>query len=133
MRTLLFAGVAAIAVLSWSASPLLAQEASSIIGNHLSVNGGLPTLSACGTGPTLSANSTDGSGIITTGTGSPTACTLTFTGVGPFTASPECNVDAQVAGAPVGAAITTRSATAVTMTFASAMTSGTVDYFCVGR
>lgn len=45
---------------------------------HLKATGGTPTLSACGTSPTLVANSTDTKGTINLGTGSITNCTLTF-------------------------------------------------------
>lgn len=39
---------------------------------------GVPTLSACGTSPGIDSNSNNSGGTFTTGTGAPTACTVTF-------------------------------------------------------
>lgn len=45
-----------------------------------------PTLSSCGTSPSVTAGSTNSGGQFTTGTGSPTACTVTFANIYPTTA-----------------------------------------------
>lgn len=48
--------------------------------------GPTPTVSSCGTSPSVSGNDEDG--LITTGTGTPAACTLTF--AVPFNSVPYC-------------------------------------------
>lgn len=51
-----------------------------------SSTGATVTVSSCGTAPAVTSNSTDSVGSVTTGTGSPTACTITF--AHPFAFSP---------------------------------------------
>ena len=81
------------------------------------------TVTSCGTLPTLAGNAI--SGKITTGTGSPTACTLTFGHA--FKNEPNClcNTNAAVACDP-----TSTSNTAVTFTLGATET--IIKYICIG-
>lgn len=96
------------------------------------VSPGVPTLSTCGTGPTILSTSTANRGTVYTGTGSPTACTITFSIYSlQLPSTPRCVVSASSAGTtPVVAAVTTRSATAITVTVGSGLTTGVIDYYC---
>ena len=96
------------------------------------VSPGVPTVSSCGTGPTILSTSTMNRGTVYTGTGSPTACTITIGAYAlPLPTVPRCVVSASSAGTtPVVAAVTTRSSTAITVTVGSALTTGIIDYYC---
>lgn len=96
----------------------------------VATNGPNPTLSACGTSPSLTSASSNFMGTATVGSGSPLTCTITFATAAPFVSAPKCLAQASVSGMPVQAAVTVRSATVMTIQFASAMTNGTVDYTC---
>lgn len=87
--------------------------------------GGTPTLSSCGTAPTLDGNSTDQSGSVTFGA-TASGCTITFSSPAP--SKPHCIVSTEAVSL-VNAYTVTESATALTITQAS---SGgvTFDYFC---
>jgi hypothetical protein len=45
---------------------------------HIASSGTAPTLSGCGTSPSLGSGATDTKGVVTLGSGTVTACTLTF-------------------------------------------------------
>lgn len=78
---------------------------------HVLFTGSAPTLSLCGTSPTVT-NGTDNGGVVTLGTGTVNACTLTFATA--FTNTPACNVDSNSnVGQPWVSAVST---TAVTFT-----------------
>lgn len=83
------------------------------------------TVTSCGTLPNISGS--DVAGIITTGSGSPTACTLTFAKA--FSSTPTCVVNADANITPY---ISSRSASAYTWTFSSALNSGHLTYICIG-
>jgi hypothetical protein len=92
-------------------------------GHVISIAGGTPVLSSCGTGsPTVTG--TDHSGYFTTG-GTATACTLTFATT--YTNRPACIVEAE--GTATEPTFTV-SATAITITVDIAST--TYDYWCQG-
>lgn len=86
---------------------------------------GPPTLSSCGTSPSLSSGANDIRGVITAGTGSPTACTLTFKNT--FPVAPVCSIDG---GTGVTPTITSVSNTTLVMggTIGS---SGVIYYICM--
>jgi hypothetical protein len=86
---------------------------------------GRPTVSACGTSPTIGAISNGEQGFIVMGTGSPTGCTLSF----PLSRSvvPSCIVLSRVPGTPVTP--TTISQSQITWTN-SATSNLVVDYKC---
>lgn len=88
-----------------------------------------PAISSCGTLPSTSTLATDFSGTITTGSGSPTACTITF--AKPFIATPDCVVSA--GSSTIFAGVTSISATAFTTTFSAAFSSGKFSYVCAGH
>lgn len=87
------------------------------------VLGGTPTLTSCGTSPSVVGD--DFHGTITTGTGSPAACTLNFTTTLPGT--PVCSIDGWGASVP---SITSASATAVVIggTLGSSVK---ISYICI--
>ncbi len=87
---------------------------------HLKSRTLTPTLSSCGSGPSV-VTGTDVAGHFTTGTGSPTACTLMFAAT--YNAAPHC------VGSN-GSKVTSRSTSAVTFTFA-ASSSTVIDYICI--
>jgi hypothetical protein len=94
-----------------------------------------PTISSCGTGsPSVAAGSTNIFGSFTMGTGSPTACTITFAHAYPTTAF--CTV---TPASPGGAAITggdylsAISASGFTWTLGTGTSSLVFDYTCGGN
>ena len=94
-----------------------------------------PAISSCGGGtPSVAANSTSVAGQFTTGTGAPTACTITFNTAWPTDSF--CVISAASSGA---AAVTilpyvsAHSASAFTVTFAAGLTSGSFNYHCEGK
>ena len=82
-----------------------------------------PVLTSCGTAPTISG--TDVAGLITTGTGSPTGCTLTFATA--YNSTPYCSVDSQT---QLAAFAFTLSKTAITIT-QTGTSSNLISYGCV--
>jgi hypothetical protein len=90
---------------------------------------GTPAISSCGTSPAVTTGSTDYAGTITTGTGTPTACTITFSVA--YGAAPACVVTSRTAPATSTPAYTV-STTAITLAQA-AVSSVVWDYICVGR
>lgn len=89
--------------------------------------GGTPSLSACGTSPTLGPGATDMSGIITVGSGVTTSCTLTFstTLVNP----PACVVATSLSS--VAAGVTTTTTTLVSA-LSLTLGGGKLYYVCFG-
>jgi hypothetical protein len=85
-----------------------------------------PSLSGCGTGPSIRGNNQ--SGEVTMGTGSPTGCTITFAASNPYSAVPNCVVSWQANIASMQYAIT-QSALVLTQTGTS---SNKINYFCTG-
>ena len=92
----------------------------------------VPVASTCGTTPVVDANSTNISGNFTTGTGSPTACTLTFANAYPTAAS--CVVTAANAAA-VGTTVrvSAPAAASFTITLGAGTSSASFNYVCLGK
>lgn len=86
----------------------------------------VPVLSSCGTSPSIATGSTDLSGRVTTGTGTPTGCVITFASA--FAAAPSCVVVSQTAYATTTPAYTV-STTAITLTQAAG-DSRIYNYIC---
>lgn len=97
-------------------------------GNIIS-SGTVPSVSACGTSPSMDQGSTNFSGKINVGSVTATACTLTFANGG-FTTAPNCVVSDDNTG--VTADITSISATTVVFGFSVSLASGHVWYICAG-
>lgn len=103
---------------------------------HLVTSGPLPVVSACGTNPSVSGN--DQAGAITTGTGGPTSCTMTFANT--YGTAPVCVITgAPPSGTRRGLALIS-STTATKLSFLqgtstsqvdSGMTSWVANYICV--
>lgn len=92
---------------------------------HLSVTASAsPTLSSCGSSPSISG--TDFSGTVTMGTGSPTGCVITFAVA--YGATPKCRVTWQTNLASMQYALATGT---ITLT-QTATSSNKVDYQCDG-
>ena len=92
---------------------------------HIASSGAAPTVSSCGTSSSVSG--TDTKGVITTGTGGPTACSLIFASA--FSSSPICVASTNTGSAtPYVSAIST---TGITISFSSALVSGKVYYHCI--
>ena len=95
-------------------------------GSHVSSRGFTPSVSSCGSSPSVAGDDT--AGIITTGTGAPTACTLTFAVA--YTYAPVCtpNTSSTSSNASMASAPST---TAVTINLSSGLTSGKIYYYCI--
>ncbi len=92
---------------------------------------GTQVLSACGTSPSMTANSSKHGGRFTTGTGTVNSCTLTFDVAFPTAAF--CSIS------PVGATaiaqsfyISSQTNTAFTINFSASAPSTTYQYVCMG-
>ena len=92
----------------------------------------LPAISSCGgSPPAASAGSNNNQGQFTTGTGAPTACTVTFAVGFPSTAS--CTISPANAAAGLGGAyISSQSNSAFTVTMTTGETSAKFNYTCGG-
>lgn len=89
-------------------------------------NGGAPTVSSCGTSPTVGTGSTDYSGTINVGSGTVTGCTVTF--ATPHSPALRCWVEPS-SGSPVGTA-TNMSTAALAVVFSASLGAGRFDYGC---
>jgi hypothetical protein len=96
------------------------------VAGHLTFEGTAPTVSACGTSPSIVGN--DVAGKVTTGTGSITSCTLTFATA--WVNAPMCFVNAQTGIALLRATPTT---TTLVIDSVGTITSYLIDYHCIGR
>ena len=97
------------------------------INKHLATGGSnTPTLSTCGTSPTLATGSTDTAGKITVGTSASNACTLTFAVA--YTTAPFCIVQ----NLTTGAAANVYTVIGATIIWSSALADSTVlVYHCI--
>lgn len=102
------------------------------VSNHLLNDGTAPAASTCGTSPAVTSGSSDNFGSFTTGTGTPTACTLTFASAYPANAF--CVVTAANAAA-VGTTVyvSAQSKTAFTITLGAGTDSAKYAYHCGGN
>lgn len=96
--------------------------------NEITANGGAaPVASSCGTGsPTVSGSNI--AGLITTGTGTPTSCTVTFAAPG-YTNVPYCVVTAQTSAQMTAYVVTNTTITLTT----TATNNVKVNYRCDGQ
>lgn len=92
----------------------------------LVTGGDTPTLSSCGTSPSVSGN--NNAGTVTMGTGVITACTVTFSVA--KSSSPRVLIQSEGAAA-LGSTISAKSTSAFTVTFAGTATSQVFSYFIV--
>lgn len=91
---------------------------------HLIIGGPQPAVSTCGTGPTLGGS--DRAGTIFVGTGTVTACTVTFANA--YAATPSCV--ATVQGALAYAYVSSLSTTALTITTSASVGAQKIVYQC---
>jgi hypothetical protein len=92
----------------------------------LRFNSAVPSLTSCGTSPSISGSNQVGQ--VTMGTGSPTGCTITFGTANPWSAAPSCTVTWQSNLAAMGYTVT-QSTLLVTQT---ATSSNKINYACWG-
>ena len=97
------------------------------VAGHITTEGTAPTLSACGSMPTVVGN--DAAGTITIGTGVTTACTVTFAAA--YANTPACVITGD--NTLAGYSITARSTMAFTFASAVDMDSDVIAYICIGR
>jgi hypothetical protein len=103
----------------------------SVVG-HVEVTGADPTLSACGTSPTIIGNDT--AGTVTMGTGGPSSCTVTFASAY-ATNAPACIVNLVGSGSLVETQVTAISTSAFTFGDPAAganFSSVKFSYICIG-
>ncbi len=96
------------------------------VGEHYLSEGLSPTLSSCGTSPSIAG--TDTAGTMTFGTVFAIGCTLTFNQA--YTNAPACVVTNN--DAAINVAITAISSTAFTVTCGATCTSDLIHYICIG-
>ncbi len=93
-----------------------------------------PAVGTCGTTPTMTAGSTNSTGQFTTGTGTPTACTVTFSTAWPnnafCTVAPANSAAKAITG---GYYISASSASAFTLTLGTGTSSAAFNYTCAGH
>jgi hypothetical protein len=94
---------------------------------HIQTGGGTPTVSTCGTSPSISGNDT--AGTITVGAGVVTACTITFAKV--RTNIPRVVGVVTGGGLSIAGGYSAKSTSAVTFSFAATVGAGTFDYYIV--
>jgi hypothetical protein len=97
------------------------------IGGHIKGTGSAPVVAGCGTSPSIRSGSTDIAGEVTTGTGGPTGCTITFASA--YAAVPFCTVVAQDASLPAAYSLGT---TGIVLAFTGAANSKKVNWTCFG-
>jgi hypothetical protein len=95
------------------------------VGNAMR-NGSAPTLTACGTSPTMGTGSTDYSGTVNVGSGTVTACSVTF--AASHSPALRCWVEPS-SGTPVATA-TNMSTTTLAAVFSASLGAGKFDYGC---
>lgn len=103
---------------------------------HFYVTANIPTLTTCGTNPAVTARSNSSGGEITLGTGSPTACTLTWATASNYTNDTWCTFTAgssATAAISGGWYVSAHSATAVTLTIGAATDGAVFEYTCFGN
>jgi hypothetical protein len=94
---------------------------------HIVTGGTAPTVSTCGTSPSVSGNDT--AGTVTVGSGVVTACTLTFYKVRAST--PQVVGVTTGGGLNIAGGYSAKSTSAVTFSFAATVGSGTFDYLII--
>lgn len=98
------------------------------LNGHVVSSGTTPSVSACGTSPTIDPNSTDVAGKINVGSVTATACTLTFASA--YLNAPICTISDDSTVITPG--ITSLSNTTLTVGFSASLAGGHVWYSCIG-
>lgn len=94
---------------------------------HINTQGIAPTISACGSGPSVIG--TDNAGTVTVGSGVTLACTLTFAKA--WLTAPNCLMTINTTGVTGG--ITTLDATQAVFSFSATVGGGKIYYVCIGN
>ena len=122
---------------TFTGSTIFAHGSTIFSEGSLNITTNLPTITTCGTGtPTITAHSSNNSGELTLGTGSPTACTLTWNANSLYSNDTFCTF---TPGASNSAAITggyyvsAHSASGVTLTLGTGTSSAVFEYTCFGN
>lgn len=112
-----------------AASIFCAPIAQATTYNGLVGAGDTPTLGACGTGPTLTANSVDHFGTINAGTGLFTSCTINWSAT--LAGTVRCTANAYGLLASPILLTKTVSSTGMILTFVATIAGATIDYSCM--
>lgn len=94
---------------------------------HIGYAGTTPTVSSCGTSPTIDSTASDNTGTVNIGSGVTASCTITFATA--FTTYNHCVVASHTTAIAVGYSYTL---SAITVT-GSSIGSGVIDYLCNGN
>ena len=119
--------LAALALVPGLAIAQVTPSASDVHGRFVG-NGPAPAASSCGTAPVVVGN--DSAGKVTIGTGTPSACTLTFSKAYTTGVSCSANDDTTIAKNPT-TVITTTTTAVITLTAAS-VNGDVISYRCIG-
>lgn len=92
-----------------------------------------PTASSCGTSPSVADWSTNNFGLVTTGTGTPTACTVTFAQAFPDQAACVVSLGTAVAVGTNYVYLSAVSKSAFTASFQTGTNSVKIYYWCQGN
>lgn len=123
--SVLFAVALTLAPLASAFAQNVPYNPASPIGNHLNgVPNATPAVSSCGTSPTIAGD--DKAGMVTVGTGSPTACTITFFQA--YNNAPYCVLSW---GSILAAEAYTVSASGIAIT-QTGTSSDKITYHCIG-
>lgn len=111
-------------VFATSTAPSLNQTV--LINGHVAYTGALPTVSSCGTSPTMGVGSTDMAGIVNVGSVTATACTVNFN---KQMVNPTCTISDDSAGV-ITAGITGLTINSFTVSFSASLAGGHIYYHC---
>lgn len=100
----------------------------SVVGAHIASTGTAPAVSGCGTSPSIASGSTDLKGIINVGSGTVTACTVTFATA--YASTPVVVVEVNGTTA-VASSVSGASTTGFTANFASSVGGGFIGYHVI--
>ena len=99
-----------------------------IVANFTAILSAAPTVSSCGTSPSIDSGASNRSGTVTVGSGTVSSCTVTFVSSG-FTNVVHCRITPQTASLAVFGYSYTKTAVTVT---ATSLTGAKFDYDCNG-
>ncbi|MDE2099295.1 MAG: hypothetical protein KGL39_18725 [Patescibacteria group bacterium] len=117
-----------IAAILWLIPALASALSLSYTDGSAASPSGQPSLSSCGSSPTLDSASTNEMGLVTVGTGLVTGCTITFSQARAST--PICLVGSNSTTALIGYSVST---TVITINASLTIGAGKIYYFCRGN
>jgi hypothetical protein len=100
-------------------------------GGHIGSKGVTPSLTSCGTSPTIDSRSTDTAGVVTLGTSAGTTCTVNF--AHSYTTAPICTVSPNGTGPQVVVSVGSTTTSTLQISSGSDVSAKTVSYTCIGN